>query len=248
MGVKDPYLKGRRLRLFGGPNGSGKSTIFQDIDKKYDLGIYLNPDEIEKDLKSISNLNLYQYGLDDEQISTFEEYQKGHTLIKKAESVGLAIDLERKGSIVINPRQESHSYEASFLSDYIRSCLLKMGKKLSFESVMSHPSKIEIMRIARMAGYKNYLYYIATENPEINIERVRLRVKQGGHPVPENKIKSRYYGSLNQLKSAVVQSYRAFIFDNSESKARLIMEFYEGDEYTFHHSEVPNWVDEYLLN
>ena len=36
-----------RLRIFAGPNGSGKSTIKEVISEEL-LGIYINPDEIEK--------------------------------------------------------------------------------------------------------------------------------------------------------------------------------------------------------
>ena len=39
-----------RLRMFAGPNGSGKSTI-KDVINKELLGIYINPDDIEKNIK-----------------------------------------------------------------------------------------------------------------------------------------------------------------------------------------------------
>ncbi|MEE4342266.1 hypothetical protein V2J66_11620 [Pseudomonas alliivorans] len=48
---------------------------------------------------------------------------------------------------------------------------------------MSHPSKVEIMREARHRGYRTYLYFVSTENPEINVGRVAIRVREGGHPV-----------------------------------------------------------------
>jgi predicted ABC-type ATPase len=50
---------------------------------------------------------------------------------------------------------------------------------------------------------------------EINIGRIRYRVSQGGHAVPEDKIVSRYYRSLELLIPAIKSTNRAFIFDNS---------------------------------
>ena len=97
-------------------------------------------------------------------------------------------------------------------------------------------------------GYKNYLYYISTESPSINIERVKQRVKLGGHPVSKNKIESRYYSCLENLKDAVKHTYRTFIFDNSSQKPNLILEVFKGKEVTYYHNEIPHWVDEYLLN
>lgn len=79
---------------------------------------------------------------------------------------------------------------------------------------MSHPDKIEMLRGAQDIGYRTYLYYIATEDPEINISRVRNRVKMGGH-LPEDKIIMRYHSSLNLLMEAVQVTNRAYIFDNS---------------------------------
>jgi len=69
----------------------------------------------------------------------------------------------------------------------------------------------------------------------------------GGHPVSRKKIKSRYYNSLDNLKDAVRYTYRTFIFDNSGSNPRLILEVFEGEDVTFYDDEIPHWVDKYLL-
>lgn len=71
------------------------------------------------------------------------------------------------------------------------------------------------MQEAVAQGYKVYLYYVSTEDPEINKYRVNLRVTQGGHSVPEDKIASRYYRSMELLKQALSLSYQAYCFDNS---------------------------------
>ena len=51
-----------RLRMFAGPNGSGKST-FKSIIRPELLGIFVNPDEIEREIKSRDFLNLESYGV-----------------------------------------------------------------------------------------------------------------------------------------------------------------------------------------
>lgn len=93
---------------------------------------------------------------------------------------------------------------------------MKERKKFSFETVFSHSSKIEIIENAIKAGYKVYLYFVSTESPEINKYRVKkVRVEEGGHDVPEDKIVSRYYRSLDFLYVAAQLSYQTFFFDNS---------------------------------
>ena len=44
--------KNKRLRVFAGPNGSGKSTLFNEFKNNYNPGYFINPDELEKLLRS----------------------------------------------------------------------------------------------------------------------------------------------------------------------------------------------------
>lgn len=108
-----------------------------------------------------------------------------------------------------------NAYFASVAADFIRQKLIERLKSFTFETVMSFPDKIEVLSKAQSKGYRTYLYYVATENPEINISRVRYRVSRGGHSVPEDKIVSRYKRSLDLLKQAIKFTHRAYIFDNS---------------------------------
>jgi predicted ABC-type ATPase len=52
-----------RVRMFAGPNGSGKSTLNGVISPSL-LGVYVNPDEIEKQIKQPGDfLDLASYGV-----------------------------------------------------------------------------------------------------------------------------------------------------------------------------------------
>ncbi len=235
--------------MFAGPNGSGKSTVFNEIKADYnlDLGIYLNADEIEKKLKRKNLIDIADYNLSPEIGKKFNDFIFFHSLYKKATYDGYKIDLIYKDGIIFNPNSKTHSYEASILTDFFRQELIKSGRKISFETVMSHPSKIETLQFSEENNYKNYLYFISTESVEINKSRVLERVLNGGHPVASNKIEERYYRSLQMLQEAIKYTYRAFIFDNSESKSRLILDIYKGKNVTYRSSSIPKWVDKYCL-
>ena len=241
------YQKGSRLRVFAGPNGSGKSTIVSEIQANYDLGHYLNADDIEQTLRSENQIDLAAYGLTESQVESISIKLPTHSIFKKATSDGFEIDLKIEGSIISSPNNKTHSYEASLIADLVRNELIVKGQKFAFETVMSHESKVEFMRKTKSAGYKNYLYFICTEDPTINIGRVNSRVQMGGHPVDKQKIIDRYYRSLKLARNAIDQTYRTFVFDNSEQEFRLILEVFEGREVTFLDSKIPNWVDEYIL-
>ena len=66
-----------------------------------------------------------------------------------------------------------------------------ISNDLSFawETVFSHESRLEIIEYAKKQGYLIHLFFITTKNPDINDARVRTRVMQGGHDVPEDKIR-----------------------------------------------------------
>lgn len=83
---------------------------------------------------------------------------------------------------------------------------------------------------AQSQGYRTYLYFVATEDPAINVSRVQNRVRMGGHSVPEEKIHSRYYRCLNLLLPAIRLSNRASQIDNSAdgSESTWIAEITDG--------------------
>lgn len=243
------FLERERIRApaeFGGPNGSGKSTIYNTIESNYDLGYYINADEIEKLLIKQNFIDLSAYGIQDYTQSKLNSYVKNHSLKAKAQKQGFNVTFCVENNRITTLEHTIYSYEASLIADIIRYEVLLLGRKFSFETVMSHTSKIDLLKKTKKQGYKNYLYFISTESPLINKERVLSRVKKGGHTVPAIKIESRYYQSMELLHEAIKNTYRAFIWDNSKDKARLILEVENGNKLTFHNKEVPQWVEHYV--
>ena len=92
---------------------------------------------------------------------------------------------------------------------------LETNKSLIFETVLSAPDKIDFIQRAIQQNYFIRLFFIGTDNPQINASRVVQRVMQGGHDVPIQKIISRYYKSIANcfLLSKIVD--RLYVYDNS---------------------------------
>lgn len=119
----------------------------------------------------------------------------------------------------------------------------------TYETVMSHESKIAFLQKARGKNYRVYLYFVATEDPEINVSRVNVRVAQKDHFVAPTTITERYFKSLNLLKSAIKKSNRAYIWDNSGTTSLLISETTEGENVEIIDTEVvPNWFIKYVVD
>jgi predicted ABC-type ATPase len=211
------------MRVFAGPNGSGKSTIINSV-KQYevngvpiDFGIYINADLILQTLL-ISPLEFLDFEIEVEK-EDFLKTAIESGLVDNSFSEGAfrkTFDISKNQLILLDKGYGDRL--AQITADFLRKKLLQLERKFSFETVFSHSSKIDIMKQAAEKGYKVYLYFVSTEDPEINKFRVKeVRVKEGGHDVPEDKIESRYYRSLQLMFDAAQVSYQAYFFDNSKN-------------------------------
>lgn len=88
-------------------------------------------------------------------------------------------------------------------------------RSLIFETVLSAPDKVSFVRRAKQEGYFIRLFFIGTDNPEINAARIARRVMTGGHDVPISKIISRYYKSIINCELLVPTVDRLYVYDNS---------------------------------
>ncbi len=77
---------------------------------------------------------------------------------------------------------------------------IEAKKDLTFETVLSSHYKLDILRKAKENGYFIKCIFVLTNDPLINVSRVETRVASGGHNVDKDKIISRYYKSLANIK------------------------------------------------
>ena len=111
--------------------------------------------------------------------------------------------------------EPQRTVQAQAIADFKRDACLQRRESFSFETVMSHQSKIDVMIRAHQAGYDVTLYFVATSDPEINVRRVENRVAKGGHDVPHDRVRARYARSLGFLANAALVARRTVVFDNS---------------------------------
>ncbi len=76
---------------------------------------------------------------------------------------------------------------------------MKTGDSVVYETVLSHPSKLDLIKEYKKHGYQVISVFITPDNPVINLQRINQRVKEGGHDVPPRKVMDRFYRS-NKLK------------------------------------------------
>ena len=198
----------KRMRVFAGPNGSGKTTIVKSLQSEIPFGVYVNADDIESLLKESKVLlfNAYQISVSQAELQDFFKKSQFAPLKRKEKDLWSKLFIKEN---VLHIDTKVDSYLAADLAKFIRQQLLANDISFTYETVMSHESKIDFLQQAREKEYRVYLYFIATEDPEINVSRVNIRVAQHGHYVEPALITNRYYKSLTHLKEAVKKSNRA---------------------------------------
>ena len=232
--------------MFGGPNGSGKTTLFRLLAKEHSSGgvfkgePFVNADEIEGELRKDGRFALARYGI--------AATQDGLTAwLRRAawndDTRHISDHARLADGVITLPDGTPSSYAGALFAAFVRAHLLDAARSFSFETVMSHPGKITLLRNARAQGIRTYLYFVATDNVELNVGRVGVRVQVGGHAVPEEKIRERYRRSLDLLPQAVREADRAFLFDNSTAGHVLLAEITSGKIAAIHvgEDEMPSW-------
>jgi predicted ABC-type ATPase len=246
-----------RLIIFAGPNGSGKSTITRRVQKDIDIGIYLNADDIEQHLRRNNTFDFEQYQIKVEQ-KDIQNFARSNTILQTICQYYKCLEEAFISTIVVENNVIQFGYEykiSSYLSmiivDYLRHYYLENTIPFCFETVMSHPSKLEVMQNAKSQGFEVILYFVTTESPLININRVKNRHEQGGHFVEEDKIISRYNRSSELLYNALKLVDLAYLFDNSsDGQNEELPHFatvFHGQEINLISDSVPRWFDKFVL-
>jgi predicted ABC-type ATPase len=112
------------------------------------------------------------------------------------------------------------AYEAAELANQIRRTLLERGESFIFETVFSDPvgDKIEFLQAAHDQGYAVALVFVEIPDVATSQERVSIRVAQGGHDVPDEKLELRFSRTRANLDRAIARLPLVFVFDNGDLK------------------------------
>lgn len=111
------------------------------------------------------------------------------------------------------------AYKAAEIAATRRDVCLAEGESFATEKVFSHPSKLDLVRRAKRAGFAVYLYHVGVETADLSVERVAARMREGGHAVPERKVRERFDRNGPIIREAMRICDRTNVFDNSRFNA-----------------------------
>lgn len=144
-------------------------------------------------------------------------------------------------------RPEVVSYDAARLAEQIRERLLEAGRAFCFETVFSHLSKVDFLARAKAARYRVILVYIHLQTPALHVARVAQRVAEGGHGVPEEKVRTRLPRTLANVRRAVPLCDETHLLDNSsaDDPFRRVASVVD-DRALLHLEPLPGWAAQLL--
>ncbi len=103
--------------------------------------------------------------------------------------------------------------------------LLRSSADFSFETTLSARHFVKLIKEAQKSGYFVSLIFFWLNSTELAMQRVKSRVIAGGHNIPENVIKKRYFSGISNLfKLYIPVSNYWMVIDNSSSPFRVIAE------------------------
>ncbi len=124
------------------------------------------------------------------------------------------------------------SSQAAYLANRLRQELVNQRESFVFETVLSDPvgDKVDFLVRAAAQGYTVVMIFVGIDAPEISEQRVAMRVMQGGHDVPADKLAARFPRTMANLARAIQRLPHVLVFDNSDlaHPFRQVAEFREG--------------------
>ena len=139
--------------------------------------------------------------------------------------------------------------EAAQIAERTREFLLSEGVDFTFETVLSTDRNLKLMQRAKQKGYRVICIYVLTKDPSINVRRVKARVEQGGHDVPEEKIVARYQRAMKLFPQLFTICDEVYVYDNSldrgDGEPGRIIEHHNGNTQLL---PTDVWTKEMLLD
>lgn len=107
--------------------------------------------------------------------------------------------------------------------------LIGENKSFSFETTLSGLTYINFIKNARENGYGITFFFVYLNSVELAIERVAIRVSKGGHTIPEDVIKRRYFKGIDNFSKYAEEADNWYIYDNSGKNYELVASSENGE-------------------
>ena len=123
--------------------------------------------------------------------------------------------------------------------------LLNTAQDFMIESNLARQSDYNWLQAVKQKGYELVLFFLGTDDLNVNLERVEKRVREGGHDVPPNIIEQRYRMGISYLRTGLRLFNRAELIDNTGAQPSSCAVVQNG-QLMSKEAAAPEWVNNAL--
>jgi predicted ABC-type ATPase len=158
---------------------------------------------------------------------------------------GQVIDSEHILLEELGDARSTASRQAAELARRRIGALISRGDDFVTETAFSHPSSLDLVFEGRARGYSVWVLQVGLQSPEVAMARIAHRVENGGHHVPETKIRAQFHRSTPVIREAVRCATVGLVYDNSEAGhcPKLCLTFERG-YLSVVRPGLPKWIEE----
>lgn len=138
------------------------------------------------------------------------------TITKLAKTVGIYINAD-----AIKKANLCSDLEAAQIAERLREEAVANKTDFTFETVLSTRRNLDLLIKAKQKGFFIRCFYVLTADVNVNVARVQIREMQGGHGVPQDKIRSRYERALKLIPELISVCDIIHIYDNTVEPQRI---------------------------
>lgn len=155
------------------------------------------------------------------------------------------IDPDVLNRIYKNKYPHNYQIEAAKQALKMYDDALNLGLNICLESTLAGRGTMARIKAAKDAGYYTIGFYIGLNSVDLNLERIAMRVARGGHDIPIDTVRRRFYESANNLIKIKENFDMLHVIDNSEEFFSLQYSIIDR-QINYHVRNLKMWSSELL--
>ncbi len=136
-------------------------------------------------------------------------------------------------------------YIAADAAGVLRRDFVGRSESFIFETVFSDPvgDKLGFLKETAQASFNVVLCFIGVASADVSEQRVCMRVQQGGHDVPTEKLRSRFERTMNNLRNSLLVLPHVLVYDNDDlSRPFRQVAYYQNGKPVQLSDDLPPWL------
>lgn len=156
------------------------------------------------------------------------------------------IDPDVLNRIYKNKYPNNYQIEAAKQALKMYDDALNLGLNICLESTLAGRGTMARIKAAKDAGYYTIGFYIGLNSVDLNLERIAIRVARGGHDIPIDTVRRRFYESANNLINIKDNFDMLHVIDNSEEFFSLQYSIID-KQINYHVRNLKKWSNDLLV-